>query len=887
MTHIIHAFLEVNEDGTLNVPDKYLEPNLITSAHAAGVKVIAGINGETIRVIAASPGLRTAFAANIESFCRTNGYDGVDIDWEYPQDAADRRNYTLLMQAIRSKFDSSAAPAPSWSTSMAVSGVDYWGQWLDYAAIDPSITFYNLMAYDMHGPWSSHPGHNSALYPGTEPDPGYSVQEYMDYLLLTRGVSAAKVNLGVPSYGWKFNNSEDLYDSCGGLCTNVEPVYYNRDIPKLIGNGWTRYWDSASSAPYLRKDNGTGFITYDDATSIGDKVDYALDTRGAGGVFMWEISLDYNGSSQPLMDAMYTAAAGDVNPIQVDTTAPTTIDDAPKNWVNKDVTVTLKATDNDSGINATYYKVDHAAEQTGTSVTITAEGEHTLTYWSLDHAGNREDPHTAIVKIDKTAPISGASVSPTIPNGSNGWYTSDVTLSLAASDNLSGVTRTEYRVNNGVWITYNGSIPAFGEGIYEVGYRSTDQAGNIEELQIINVKVKRNTEVPSPNNGNYNPTPAVHHGQIVDDSIWKQAHTGKVTILMEKGNKELLLPINSAALLGNNKLEIKADGVSIGIPSDVLTQLAALLGREAGKEDQIVLKVEKLNATTTTDMVKNGGDKNTTVKAGSGVYQFKLAVVDRNSKEYSLDVFNTPIEVELHYSGESVNADLLGIYYYNEASGQWDYVGGTVNKEQKTIAVQLKHFSQYAVMEYNKTFDDVPSNHWVNNALKVLAAKHVITGLTDITFLPQGEITRAEFVAMLTRLFGLKAKNPSVFTDVDSSKWYADAVDAAYEAKLVVGKTATTFGPDEKVSREEMAVMLVRAYEYKNGKDAREGTKADNPFVDSDQISAWAVEYVQSAFVEGLMKGTGNNRFNPAAYATRADVAQAIYNLLNRSSSTN
>lgn len=56
---------------------------------------------------------------------------------------------------------------------------------------------------------------------------------------------------------------------------------------------------------------------------------------------------------------------------------------------------------------------------------------------------------------------------------------------------------------------------------------------------------------------------------------------------------------------------------------------------------------------------------------------------------------------------------------------------------------------------------------------------------------------------------------------------------------------------------------------------------AGNPFVDSDQISAWAVEYVQYAFVEGLMKGTGNNRFNPAASATRADIAQALYNLLN------
>ncbi|NOU88344.1 hypothetical protein GC102_21650 [Paenibacillus sp. LMG 31460] len=92
---------------------------------------------------------------------------------------------------------------------------------------------------------------------------------------------------------------------------------------------------------------------------------------------------------------------------------------------------------------------------------------------------------------DKTPPLSIASVSPAEPNGSNGWYTSDVTVSLSVNDNLSGVAKTEYQVNDGEWMTYSGTIPAFGEGIYKVGYRSTDQAGNVELTKTIELKVDK------------------------------------------------------------------------------------------------------------------------------------------------------------------------------------------------------------------------------------------------------------------------------------------------------------------------------------------------------------------------------------------------------------
>ena len=109
----------------------------------------------------------------------------------------------------------------------------------------------------------------------------------------------------------------------------------------------------------------------------------------------------------------------------------------------------------------------------------------------MDFAGNVEQPHTVAVNLDKTVPESIASVSPAVPEGSNGWHTSDVTVTIAVYDHLSSVAETVYQVNNGSWMKYSGSIPAFGDGIYTVNYRSTDLAGNTEQLKTIDFKVDK------------------------------------------------------------------------------------------------------------------------------------------------------------------------------------------------------------------------------------------------------------------------------------------------------------------------------------------------------------------------------------------------------------
>ena len=312
LNFICHAFIRPQADGSLWVPETYIEPELISNAHAAEVKVLASIGGasggEKFSAIASDPVLRDTFANNLESFLRTHGYDGVDIDWEFPQNATDRANQNLLIEAIRTKFNSSPQPAPLWLISMAVASGNWYGQWNDYNTLNEYVDFYNLMTYDFHGSWSDHSGHNSPLYRGNDFEMEGNVQAALHYTLnITPTVPPDKINVGIPFYGRNFTTTEELYDSCPGNCSTID-YNYNEIVP-LIDNGWTEHWDSASQVPYLTNDMGTGMLTYDNPRSVQLKARYALEMN-TGGVFVWALGADYiAGTGQPLIDALYDACS--------------------------------------------------------------------------------------------------------------------------------------------------------------------------------------------------------------------------------------------------------------------------------------------------------------------------------------------------------------------------------------------------------------------------------------------------------------------------------------------------------------------------------------------------------------------------------------------------
>lgn len=163
-------------------------------------------------------------------------------------------------------------------------------------------------------------------------------------------------------------------------------------------------------------------------------------------------------------------------------------------WYPGPVSVTLTAADNLSGVGSTFYRIDGGAAQTYASAfSVSSDGVHTVAFWSVDVAGNTETQQTRVVKIDATAPVTQASASGTA--GTNNWYRSAVQVSLNASDNVSGVQNSNYRIDGGAIQTYAGPFVLSTTGQHTVNYWSVDNAGNTEVTHSLAVNIDTSAPV--------------------------------------------------------------------------------------------------------------------------------------------------------------------------------------------------------------------------------------------------------------------------------------------------------------------------------------------------------------------------------------------------------
>ena len=169
--------------------------------------------------------------------------------------------------------------------------------------------------------------------------------------------------------------------------------------------------------------------------------------------------------------------------VRIDATAPVTTDDAPATWSKTPVTVHLSATDAGSGVASTQYKLDAGAWTTGTQVTISTDGTHTLAYRSTDVLGTVEGEKSRTVRIDATAPVTTADAPTT-------WSKTAVTVHFSATDVGTGVASTQYKLDAGAWTTGT-QVTISTDGAHTLAYRSTDVAGGVEAAKSATVRVDR------------------------------------------------------------------------------------------------------------------------------------------------------------------------------------------------------------------------------------------------------------------------------------------------------------------------------------------------------------------------------------------------------------
>ena len=217
-------------------------------------------------------------------------------------------------------------------------------------------------------------------------------------------------------------------------------------------------------------------------------------------------------------------------------------------------------------------------------------------------------------------------------------------------------------------------------------------------------------------------------------------------------------------------------------------------------------------------------------------------------------------------------------YNGNSGSGGGSGSGGKKNTGSGSgsrggdVAAALPLIPNQPPEEKPGAFTDVDEGHWAREDIDYLRGLGMVSGVTESAFEPERAVTRAEFVKMLTDMLGLApAKYAGAFSDVDAADWFAGAVQTALENGLAAGSDGQ-FLPDKTISREEMAKMLVSAYELRFGNIAAERSG----YTDRDNFSEWAAAYIDKAAAAGLMNGTENGGFSAKEQATRAQAATVI-----------
>ena len=172
-------------------------------------------------------------------------------------------------------------------------------------------------------------------------------------------------------------------------------------------------------------------------------------------------------------------------------------------------------------------------------------------------------------------------------------------------------------------------------------------------------------------------------------------------------------------------------------------------------------------------------------------------------------------------------------------------------------------------------FSDVDTNDWYYNNVMRAVELGILSGYTDGTFKPMNNITRRDFAIMLAQSLGHDndEKATSPFKDVADTDYGVSSIAYLYENEITVGDSNGNFNPDANITRQEAAIMLVKAFEAT-------GTSSDL-YADDAQIASWAKSFVYTAKAAGLMKGDDHNEFNPTDRLTRAEAASAMVNAVD------
>lgn len=242
--------------------------------------------------VASNSQKRASFVQSAVKLVADYGLDGLDVDWEYPQNPQESGDYVSLLRELRQALDALANETgsrdhPYQLTIAAPCGMEQ-AQKLQVAEMDQYLTFWNLMAYDMAGSWDSVAGHQAPLF---KPAPNVACVDEAVHLYRSRGVAAHKLILGMPLYGRAFENT----NGPGHPFQGVGPGSWENgtwDYKSLPLAGAQEHYDGQIVAASCYDPQRRVFVSYDSLQSARAKA-YYIRERGLGGAMWWELSGDH------------------------------------------------------------------------------------------------------------------------------------------------------------------------------------------------------------------------------------------------------------------------------------------------------------------------------------------------------------------------------------------------------------------------------------------------------------------------------------------------------------------------------------------------------------------------------------------------------------------
>ncbi|HWP80809.1 MAG TPA: leucine-rich repeat protein [Candidatus Acidoferrum sp.] len=316
-------------------------------------------------------------------------------------------------------------------------------------------------------------------------------------------------------------------------------------------------------------------------------------------------------------------------------------------------------------------------------------------------------------------------------------------------------------------------------------------------------------------------------------------------------------------------LTLGNDFASVTIPSNMLDSIPGVAGKKA-------------------EIIIGQGDKS---KLPDDV---KAAIGDRPLISLSLLIdgkqtdWNNPsalVTVSIPYTpraAELENPESIVIWYIDGSGNAVCVPNGHYDPATGTVTFSTTHFSLYAAGYNMVSFNDVASTDWYYKAVSFIAARGITTGTGNGLFSPDAVLTRADFLVMLMRAYGIAPDTSPAdnFSDAGNN-YYTGYLAAAKRLGISAGVGNNMYAPGKEITRQEMFTLLYNALKVIGRLPQGDSGKTFSDFSDAGQIDSWAKEALTLLVKTGTVGGNGG-KLNPTGTTTRAEMAQVLYNMLGK-----